>query len=273
MVAVDNLNEAELAAPYPIGDDEVEAYRTQGWLRLPGLVPRDWALALDDRFDAISERLRQTGGGADDTYFTNERYHRQHRIYNDPAVADDRFRTVAQSERVVSVARRLIGTDQVLYLRSTIFEKPPAAEDSLPTTLHQDYPYFPFDRSGSVQIWISLGDIAPEAGPLRFVTGSHREYGVLGRTNVSEAEQERLARRYGSFPLTESLPMRAGDATVHHDLTVHGADANASDKARRGFTVTLLPPDVNYTGAHYWVTDDLGIEVNSPVRHERFPLL
>src|SRR3546814_16486393 len=67
---------------------------TQGWLRLPALIPRDSALALDERFDEIAERLRQTGGGPNDPYFTHEVYHSQHRISHDPAMAEDGKRVV-----------------------------------------------------------------------------------------------------------------------------------------------------------------------------------
>ncbi|HEY4333782.1 MAG TPA: phytanoyl-CoA dioxygenase family protein [Ilumatobacteraceae bacterium] len=265
--------DALLGEPFPVADDEVAAYEANGWARLAGLIPREVIDALAERFDEVSQSLRKTGGGADDPYFTNERYHRQHRIYNDPANVDPLFRVVAHSRRLARAAAALMRSEQVVYLRTTVFEKPPAAEQSLPTTLHQDFPYFPIDRSGSVQIWIALTDLPIDSGTLRFVTGSHRAYGVVGRTNVLEEEQRRLAQRFGVLPMTAPQAMHAGDATAHHDLTLHGADANAWDRARRGFTVTFLPPDARYTGAPYWVTDDLGLPINAVIRHERLPLL
>jgi hypothetical protein len=263
-----------LDTPYGFAPGAVERFRAEGWVRAPGLLDAETAGEMYRRFEGLYDSLRQEGqkGTAGDAYFKEGRYHRQHRIFQDPSRVDPVFRRVVLSERVASVARQLMGCDEAIYLRATVFEKPPASEDSLPTTLHQDFPYLPFDRSGSVQIWIALHDLPVESGPLRFVTGSHRRYGVVGRTNVLEDEQELLHARFGPFELSEPHGMAAGDATVHDDLTLHGADANAWDRPRRGFTVTYFRPDVKYTGAAYWVMDGLGLAVNEVVRHENFPL-
>lgn len=261
-----------LSSPYDVTPSLIEFYEENGYARLPGLIPPETAAVLYDRFSDLYEELRKRED-AGQTYFDNARYHRQHRISNDPSRVDDAFLEVTRSPRVVSAARALLGTDRAVFLRAAIFEKPPATEESLPTTIHQDYPYLPFDRSGSVQIWIALHQLPGSSGTLRFVSGSHRRYGVIGRTNVLEEEQELLAKKYGIFPLTDAQPMEAGDATAHHDLTLHGADANEWTEARRGLTITYFSPEAKYNGAPYWVTDDESLEVNQVIRAERFPLL
>ena len=114
-----------LAEPYPIGEADVRAYEEQGWLRIPALVPRAVVEALAARFDNVSRALRKTVDDAD-PYFTDSRYHRQHRIYNDPANVDDLFRVVAHSKRLVGVASALMRAEHVVYLRTTVFEKPSA---------------------------------------------------------------------------------------------------------------------------------------------------
>ncbi|HEY4334005.1 MAG TPA: phytanoyl-CoA dioxygenase family protein, partial [Ilumatobacteraceae bacterium] len=158
---------------YPLTEDDVVRYEQDGWIRLPGLLDAPTVAELNERFDGLYDKIRQTGTPGD-PYFTDGRYHRQHRIFNDPSRLDEVFQAVAMSERITSVARRLTRSERVLYLRSTVFEKP--AEDSLPTTIHQDYPYLPFDRSGSMQFWIALHDLPAASGTLRFVSGSHRQY-------------------------------------------------------------------------------------------------
>lgn len=43
--------------------------------------------------------------------------------------------------------------------------------------------------------------------------------------------------------------MKAGDAQVHWDLTVHGAAADISEPAREVFTMRCIRADTLYTGS------------------------
>lgn len=253
-----------------ITEDDVEFYRANGWVRANKLISRETAAVL-------LGRIRELGPGlvkdSSKSFLINARTERQHQLYDDPTWVDEDFRAAATSPEVVGLAKALIGTDQVRFFRATCFEKPPTVDGGIATTLHQDFPYLPFDRSGSIQIWIALSDIPASMGTLQFLSGSHRDVGVLGRLNADDEEQERLARRLRpDVSLSDPPDLEAGDATAHNDLTLHYAGPNTAAEPRIAFAVIYLPPDAKFTGAPYYATDNLGLKVGQPLDHERFPV-
>lgn len=251
-------------------DADVASFQSNGWVKANQLIAADTAAVLYDRIREVGPSLVKDSSKS--PLFT-DRSQQQHRLYDDPTWLDEDFRNAARSPRVVDFAKSLIGTDQVRFFRATCFEKPPTASGGIATTLHQDYPYLPLDRSGSIQIWIALGEIPASMGTLQFISGSHRTAGSLGRVNANDAEQVLLASRLGTgYTLSDPLDMGPGDATAHNDLTIHYAGPNNSTEPRIAFAVTYVRPDAKYTGAQYYATDDLGLTVGEPPDHERFPL-
>ena len=86
----------------------------------------------------------------------------------------------------------------------------------------------------------------------------------------------------GAYGLVESLVpagwspplhLHAGDATVHCAMTPHRAPANETSAPRWVYSVSVFPADTLYTGAPQAFTDGLGLAVNEPFDHPRFPLL
>jgi ectoine hydroxylase-related dioxygenase (phytanoyl-CoA dioxygenase family) len=259
----------ELDAP-ALTDTDVASFRENGWVRVNKLIPSETAAVLYDRIKELGPSLVKDASKS--PLFT-ERSQQQHRLYDDPTWLDEDFRNAAHSPRVIEFAKSLIGTDQVRFFRATCFEKPPAASGGIGTTLHQDFPYLPLDRSGSIQIWIALGEIPASMGTLQFISGNHRTAGSLGRVNANDAEQVLLAERLGTdYALSDAPDMGPGDATAHNDLTIHCAGPNRASEPRIAFAVTFVRPDAKYTGAPYYATDDLDLPVGEPLNHDRFPL-
>jgi ectoine hydroxylase-related dioxygenase (phytanoyl-CoA dioxygenase family) len=173
------------------------------------------------------------------------------------------------------VGRRLLGRPVRFWVDNALVKMPTGWDrGSVATAWHQDFPGFPFDRSGFAAVWIALDHIPPERGSMRFLTGSHRA-GVFGRIvqdgkDLLEVHPELAEDHEMSPPLT----YRPGDATVHNSLTVHGAGANTTDRPRWVYVVDILVADALYTGTKHWVTDGLeGLEMNKPFNHPRFPIL
>jgi hypothetical protein len=261
---------SQLQTASAITEADVGFYRANGWVKASKLISRETAGVLHDR-------IRELGPGlvkdSSKTFLVNTRTEQQHRVYDDPTRIDEDFRAAATSPRVVKFAKSLIGTEQVRFFRATCFEKPPTAGGGIATTLHQDFPYLPLDRSGSIQIWIALSDIPASMGTLQFISGTHRQAGSLGRVNANDEEQKLLASRLGpDVSLSDPLDLEAGDATAHNDLTIHYAGPNTAPGPRIAFAVTYVRPDAKYTGAPYYATDGLGLMVGQPLDHEHFPL-
>jgi ectoine hydroxylase-related dioxygenase (phytanoyl-CoA dioxygenase family) len=261
---------SQVEASSVITEADVEFYRTNGWVRANKLISPETARVLYDRIRELGPSLVKDSSK---TLLLNNKTEAAHRIYDDPTWIDEDFRAAATSPRVVDFAKSLIGTDRVRFFRATCFEKPPTAGGGIATTLHQDFPYLPVDRSGSIQIWIALSHIPASMGTLQFISGTHRAVGSLGRVNADDEEQEMLSKRLGpDVSLSDPFDLEAGDATAHNDLTVHYAGPNHAAEPRIAFAVVYMRPDAKYTGASYYATDGLGLEIGKPLDHDRFPV-
>ncbi|WP_205315384.1 phytanoyl-CoA dioxygenase family protein, partial [Nonomuraea lactucae] len=190
----------------------------------------------------------------------------------DVAEADEAFRALATSAAMGRNAARLLrGVRAVRIQVTNLLVKEPGEHGA--TEFHQDFPWMPMDRSAMLTIWLALADVPADMGSLRFYSGSHR-CGVLGRS-FTRAGDDQLTQHpwLKELELSPPLDLQAGDATAHHALTVHGAPANHRDTARLSFTATYFDADALYTGLPYRQTDGLGLEVNRPFEHPRFPCL
>ncbi|MDL4774612.1 MULTISPECIES: phytanoyl-CoA dioxygenase family protein [Thermomonosporaceae] len=250
-----------------VTDDEIDRFRARGWARLPGLVGAGYVADLRDRaLDRLGERRERFRNGFVDEAFGQDR---------DIARHDEAFAALALSPPLARNVRRLLtGVDAVrLQVTNLLVKEPAAAGGHGATVFHQDFPWMPMDRSSMLTVWLALGDVPADMGGLRFYEGSHR-YGPLGRSFVRE-DDDALSQHPWLETLELSAPfdLAAGDATVHHSLVVHGAPANRRDLPRLSFTATYFDAAALYTGAPYGQTDGLGLTVNEPFEHPRFPVV
>ncbi|GAA4616481.1 hypothetical protein GCM10023195_73350 [Actinoallomurus liliacearum] len=254
-----------MAAPVrDVTEEEVRFFRANGWVRLPGLVGPDFVDRLRQRaLDHLAARRRAPGAGFVDEAFGQDR---------DIADRDEDFRALATSPALGRAAARLLtGVERVRLQVTNVLVKEPGRHGR--TVFHQDFPWMPMDTSAMLTVWLALSDVPADMGSLRFFTGSHR-HGTLGRTFVREGD-DALTRHpwLRDLELSPSLDLTAGDATVHSALTVHGAPQNRRNTPRLSFTATYFDAAALYTGAPYGQTDGLGLEVNRPFDHPKFPLI
>ncbi|MFI6909559.1 phytanoyl-CoA dioxygenase family protein [Nonomuraea sp. NPDC050394] len=243
--------------------DEITAFRDQGWVRLARLVDPAGAAELRERAQAHLAARPKAGATAVDQAFGQSR---------DIAERDAAFGALARSPAIAaSAAAMLHGVAAVRVQVTNLLVKEPGEHGS--TVFHQDFPWMPMDRSAMLTIWLALADVPADMGALRFYTGSHR-HGLLGRSFVGAGDDQLSQHPWlKELELSPPLDLKAGDATVHHALTVHGAPANRRESARLSFTATYFDADALYTGAPYGQTDGLGLTVNRPFDHPRFPCL
>jgi len=274
-----NSIEKALDQRITLDDDVVQKYRGDGWVRVDQVLPRDYALMLGEQFIAASARAK-----ADETeslatekqnYAKDPAYRKQHLLHREKDLPEE-FKRATRCRRVGSVVAQLMGIPEVQMFRTTVFEKLPQSGGGGETTLHQDYPYLPIDRSGSLSIWIALTDLPTEAGTMQYMPGTHRE-GNLGRdrTFPNPTGYDRILEmkdRY-AWKLTPAPALRAGDATIHHDLTVHAAGVNHSDRSRLGLGTLYMDSRSLFTAAPNPLTDGLPLKLNHPFDPALYPIL
>ena len=111
---------------------------------------------------------------------------------------------------------------------------------------HQDYSYWTRTAPPAhITMFITLDDMGADNGGLEYVPGSHR-WGLLpaasfggSRDQIEEALPEPLEGPHRPVPVT----LRAGEASIHHALLLHGSGGNFSDRPRRALVLNYMHPD------------------------------
>jgi Phytanoyl-CoA dioxygenase (PhyH) len=272
-----------IAAPREVTDEEVAHYQHNGWAKLERFLSPELAgellasamSVMDEQLQNPPEEAKFNKGLRLDTFggrVHNVGYWQDfHYMGRDQKV--EPFYSLIYSQEIGRAAQRFIGRDVgVRYSSDIVACKMPSGEaGSAPTDSHQDISSLPFDRVGPLAFWVALNDMPPERGTMRFLSGSHR-IGNLGRTRAqgmgTVEYYPNLLQEYETSP---PIGLKAGDATVHHAQVVHWAPQNTTDERRWGYIAAYFPDDALYTGAPNHNFDGIGLEVNKPFEHERFP--
>jgi len=258
-----------------LSDAQVAEFQQSGWTLVPGLIPRETALALRESAIRSADENRPSETEFDpikNNLISDKRFQSQHRLYPGAESLDELFASVVYSSKVAAIARTLLHCDDVRHLRSIIMEKVPTSQGGQETSWHQDFPFFPLDRSRSLSIWVALMDMTPEMGTLRFVSGSQR-FGSLGCDAHMRPDADRTNGYFSLDQVSPPLVLKAGDATVHADLTIHGAAPNESNESRWAVSIGYMDANSLYTGAPNRLTDGLGLELNKPLDHPKFAIV
>lgn len=156
------------------------------------------------------------------------------------------FWDLATHPRVLEVIQAAIGNDVVLL--ATGFFSKPAGESEKFVAWHQDTTYWGLEPPFAATLWIAIDDADIENGCLRVIPGTHRggllPHGQSGKSaNMLGADQEIDASLIDERKAVD-LELKAGQASLHDGITVHGSNPNRSQRRRCGMTVRFTRPDV-----------------------------
>ena len=145
--------------------------------------------------------------------------------------------------RIVGIVSDLLGPSVVAW-GSHFFCKMPG--DGKTVSWHQDSSYWPLTPSKAVTVWLAIDDADPENANMRFIPGTH----VLGHLTYKLSETDPSNVLNQTVPEVEeygdpvNVQLKAGEASVHSDLLLHGSEANRSARRRCGLTLRYTPGDV-----------------------------
>ena len=145
-------------------------------------------------------------------------------------------------------AAQLLRTERLRFWHDQVFYKP--ARHPGVVAWHQDFSYWTRTLPvNHVTLNIVLDDTSPGNGCLHYVPGSHR-WPLLPPVSFGRDMDafrgflpEELRDGFRPVP----VPLRAGEASIHHPLTVHGSYANPSDRPRRAAVLNYMGPDTRST--------------------------
>jgi hypothetical protein len=93
-----------------------------------------------------------------------------------------------------------------------------------------------------VYFWVALDDVDAACAAIRFVPGSHK--GPLRPHTWRDGVPDSSLEVVGAIEEREvaTIPLGAGDATVHHPRTMHGSGANLSERCRKAWVLGVGRP-------------------------------
>jgi len=167
---------------------------------------------------------------------------------------------------ILDAIEGLLGPD--LLCRSvSIFLKEPG--DPAHVAWHQDAAYWGLEPPDVVTAWVALTDSTVENGALRVLPGSHRApllpHGPSGdpANLLSNGQQITVAIDPGR---SRTLPLRAGEMSLHHVGTAHSSEPNRSATRRIGVAIRYVAAHVRKQGPRR----DSAILVRGTDRHGNF---
>jgi len=162
-----------------------------------------------------------------------------------PQVANRAIMALLCQPSLGELAAVVTGAEWVQIWWVQLLLKPPARSEGAATNIgwHQDRHYWQVWEEGSelFTAWIALSDVTPEAGPMRFVRGSHRwglqQSDFYGQDHEAQRQVIQVPPGHSWEEVPALLP--PGGVSFHHNLTYHGSGPNHSPAPRRSFAVHL----------------------------------
>jgi ectoine hydroxylase-related dioxygenase (phytanoyl-CoA dioxygenase family) len=155
---------------------------------------------------------------------------------------------IVHHPRVLDAVEDVLGPDILVY-HSTMWIK--EAHTPAFVRWHQDGAYFFLDPLEHVTAWVALSDASELAGCMRVVPGTQR-LPMLEHDDKPDAfnmikRGQGISDRFDGEKGV-SMPLRAGELSLHHTALVHCSPGNESDDRRMGLGVSFVPAHVRPLG-------------------------
>ncbi len=160
------------------------------------------------------------------------------RKMNIPSRYHPAFDAIVRHPKVVDIIAALIGPDIKVYY-DQVFAKPPWDRAN---RYHQDSAFWNFFASNfQITCQIMLDDATPENGCIRFIPAS-LEFGLVAWDHLPTLLTKDILDQ------EVAIPLKAGDATFHHSLTLHCSGPNTTPHRRRGWSIHYAAATTRYIG-------------------------
>jgi phytanoyl-CoA hydroxylase len=226
---------------YQVSIEEVECFRRDGFVHLPGLLSADEITEVEEIYERFMKREIEVPGK--DFCDMSGDYHRpvdEFAIVNVmlPRKYAASLRDSVYERRAASVAEQLCGADMVLDYDQFIAKRP-QREDAV-FAWHQDLAYWPdTPDTRTASFWLAIDDSTVANGCMHFVPGSHHEQVLRPHRSAlgDRGESHTLVAEIAPDDELRPVEIARGDVTVHNERVIHGSRGNATTRWRRAYVV------------------------------------
>ena len=212
----------------PLSDQEIRQFRDRGYVfPVPALEPGE-AGALRDRLQAF-----EAGQGGKLEPAQRSKCHLLFKWVDD----------LIRDPRILDPVEQLIGPDILCW--NTIFWVKEASSGSF-VSWHQDTRYWGLSTDKVVTAWLALSDASIASGCMRVMPGTHigdvlEHEDRYHRDNMLTRGQEISAGIDEAKAV--SMPLKAGEMSIHNYQLAHASEPNASNDRRIGLSLHFMPPE------------------------------
>ena len=216
----------------------LEAYEHDGLIACLDVISPERAAQYASKLEAFIGRYRHHPSYPDWTYGKSELLL--------PWVVD-----LAAETKLLDAVEQLIGPDILLW-NAFLPVKPPHSAGYF--GWHQDATYWPVTPTERmVSAWVALGPVGSDGGGMRMIPGSHLR-GLLPHEKTYDQSSMLRRGQHVSVSVEEEdaldIELCAGQASLHHTLTVHGSGANRTGRWRLAASFNYAAPEVRPVPGH-----------------------
>jgi len=260
---------------YRLSDDQVEFFQENGFVAGIDILNEAQIEALRGE---LAEFFQADHEGSDLWY----EYHSNESASSDTVLFHalgawrlrSGFHDLLWAPGFVMAASQLLG-GSVRFWHDQLFCKP--AKHGGVVAWHQDYSYWTRTKPmAHLTCWIGLDDATVDNGCLHYIPGSHHWdlLPITGLAGDMEAIQEVLDdQQWEQFQKPVAAELKAGQATFHHPLMVHGSFENRIERPRRATVVNAFKDGVASDSGEVLLNGVPPVAKGNKMEGQYFPLL
>lgn len=149
--------------------------------------------------------------------------------------------------KVLDAVEDLIGPNILVY-HAQFFVKEPHTPDFV--SFHQDTAYWSLSEAQGLSCWVAFADADLESGCMDVVPESHKQ----SLSHVERRSKDNMLWRgqtvdadLSKAPVA-SMPLKAGEMSIHHARIIHGSGPNKSNRRRIGYSIRYIPTHIARVG-------------------------
>ena len=269
------LNDSTDAQPFTLGDEQIEFFQQNGYLKGPQvLTPAQIEALRDELADFFQPEHR--GHELWYEYHTNESPDPDSVLFHALGAWRIRpgFHDLLWNPAFTVPASQLLG-GSVRFWHDQLFCKP--ARHGGGVAWHQDYSYWTrTEPMAHLTCWIALDDVTVDRGCIQYVPGSHRWdlLPITGLAGDMAAIRGVLNdQQWEQMQNPVAMEVKAGQCTFHHPLMVHGSFANRTDQPRRAAVLNVVRDGVCSVADTPLLAGTTAIPCGQPLSGQFYPLL